>query len=67
MNVAYACKAVPSCMPHELLGFDLNDLTGTLLSIKLLNKVAEEEQEMQDKNDTNKKQKGRMDKFKRNK
>jgi len=43
MNVGYMCKYVPAHLPHEVLGLPLDSLPGTLLSIEILGKVAEEE------------------------
>jgi len=43
MNVGNVCKAIPAYLPHELLGYKTDSLPGMLLSIKILEKIIEEE------------------------
>ena len=43
MNVGNVCKAIPAYLPHELLGYKTDSLLGMLLSIKILEKILEEE------------------------
>ncbi len=43
MNVGNLCRLVPSCQPHELLGFRRDSLYGTLISFKVMSKVVEAE------------------------
>ena len=43
MNVGYVCKAVPAYLPHELLGYPTDSLKGMLLTVKIVEKINEEE------------------------
>lgn len=57
------CKQVPAYLPHELLGFQHDELSGTLLTFDLLEKLntLEKEQQEQAGNDN---ASSRMRKFK---
>lgn len=63
MNVGYVCKAIPAYLPHELLGYQTTSLKGMLLTVKIVEKMNEEEAKQ-----TNDKtgQHARRSKFKRN-
>lgn len=45
MSVAKVCRLIPSALPHEYLGFHKLSLEGMFVSISLLRKVVEEENE----------------------
>ena len=63
MNVGRICKAIPAYLPHELLGFKSDDLSGMLLTTRIVNELnIEENKAMQ-----NPKQTARFNKFKANK
>ena len=61
MNVGRVCKAIPAHLPHELLGYEKDDLRGMLLTTKIVNNLQIEENEAM--NDT-KGQRARLNKFK---
>lgn len=64
MNVAMMCKQVPAYLPHELLGYPVYSLEGTLLSVELLSKINREENE--NSKEHNQKSSSRRDKFNSN-
>ena len=60
MNVGRVCKAIPACLPHELLGFKRDDLRGMLLSTAIVNQLNIEENAAMDSNSAT----SRINKFK---
>ncbi len=44
MNVGHVCKAIPAYLPHELLGYEKDSLKGMLLTMKIVEKINEEEE-----------------------
>jgi len=64
MNVAMMCKQVPAYLPHELLGFPPDSLSGTMLSVELLTKLNIMEAEANKEH--NKSRSGRRNKFEEN-
>jgi hypothetical protein len=44
---------IQSCMPHQLMGYDLDDVEGILMSISIVNEVAKKQEAMA-KHPTNK-------------
>ncbi len=63
MNVGRVCKAIPAHLPHELLGYEKDDLRGMLLTTSIVNELTIEENAANDKNS----QTSRRQKFKQNK
>ncbi len=63
MNVCRVCKAIPAHLPHELLGYEKDDLKGMLLTTKIVNELTIEENAAADKNS----QTSRRQKIKQNK
>ena len=64
------CKTIPGRLPHELLGYDLDSVEGTLLSIELANYMNIEENKAMSRSGKGKKgssQGSRMSKFRANK
>lgn len=60
MNVGRVCKAIPAHLPHELLGYEKDDLRGMLLTTSIVNELQIEENAAMDKNS----QSSRLRKFK---
>jgi len=63
MNVGRVCKAIPAHLPHELLGYEKDDLRGMLLTTKIVNELQVEENDAMNKDS----QTSRLRKFKNNK
>lgn len=64
------CKTYPVCFPHELLGYTRDEIGGVLLSIEIMNKLNEMEQEEMRKSRSKgpiSGQSARFARFKRNK
>jgi len=57
--------AVPSCMPHEILGYDKDDVYGTLLSISIISEVSKKQEQAMHKTSNSAKQNSRRDRMKR--
>ncbi len=62
MNVGRVCKAIPAHLPHELLGYEKDDLRGMLLTTKIINELQMEENDAMNKDS----QSSRLRKFKTN-
>lgn len=67
MNVGYVCKTFPAYLPHELFGYSRNSLKGMLLSVKIVEKINEEEQRQLDEHSGHSGQSARIRKFKNRK
>ena len=65
MNVGRMCRMFQTHLPHECLGFPLDSVHGTLISMKIANKLALEEKEQS--KESNIKQSNRISKHNANK
>ena len=63
MNVGRVCKAIPAHLPHELLGYEADDVRGMLLTSKIVSQLQTEENAAMHKSN----QSARINKFKANK